>query len=245
MSSLFSQPWQQVFDSSGNTLAGAKLYFYTAGTSNLKNVFADVGLGVPLSNPVVANGSGRFVPIYMDDDPYKIALYDANDVLLWTADNVVVQPIDSDVASVTDAVKQVVSSAGYNSEQFNPNNFPMAIFKYANSGNWYYETGAEANTYILTGLDTYTRPNDYFTGMSVWFVSSRTNTGNATINVASLGIKNIRRFDGSDLLGGEIKGIVHLVYNGATFIIDQPINYDVVNALPASPNDDVFYFIKA
>lgn len=245
MSSLFSQPWQQVFDCSGNTLAGAKLYFYTAGTSNLKNVFADVGLGVPLTNPVIANGSGRFVPIYMDDEPYKIALYDADDNLLWTADNVVVQPVDADVASITDAVKQVVSTAGYNAEQFDPNTFPMAVFKYANSANWYTETGTDDNAYILTGLDTYTRPSDYFTGMSVWFVSTRANTGNATVNVASLGSKNIRRFDGSDLLGGELNGVVHLVYNGAIFIIDQQFNYDVVDELPDSPNSNVFYFIRA
>lgn len=244
MSSLFSQPWQQVLDSSGNTLAGAKLYFYIAGTSNPKNVYADVGLNVPLTNPVVANGSGRFVPIYMDDEPYKVALYTAEDVLIWTADNMVVQPVDADVADVVSAVKQVVSSAGYNAETFDPNTFPQAVYKYANSGNWFTETGSDANAYVLTGLDSYVRPNDYFVGMGVWFVSTRANTGNATINVAQLGAKNIRRFDGSDLNGGEIKGIVHLVYNGTAFIVDQPFNYSVVDELPSSPNDNVFYFIK-
>jgi len=245
MSSLFSQPWQQVFDTSGNTLAGAKLYFYTAGTSNPKNVYADVGLNVPLSNPVIANGSGRFVPIYMDDEPYKVALYTKDDVLIWTADNMVVQPVDADVADVVSAVKQVTSSAGYNAETFNPNNFPQAIYKYGNSGVWFLETGAESNSYILTGLDSYIRPNDYFMGMSVWFVCSRANTGDATVNVAELGNKNIRRFDGSNLLGGELKGIVHLVYNGTSFILDQQFNYSVVDALPQNIDDDVFYFVKA
>lgn len=221
MSSLFSQPWQQVFDCSGNTLAGAKLYFYTAGTSNPKNVYSDVGLNVPLTNPVVANGSGRFVPIYMDDEPYKVALYTAEDKLIWTADNMVVQPVDADVADVVSAVKQVVSSAGYNAEAFNPNTFPMAIFKYANSANWYTETGTDDNAYILTGLDTYSRPVDYFVGMKIAFISTRPNTGNATINVVSLGTKNIRNYDGSDLNAGQIQGVVNLVYNGATFIVDK------------------------
>lgn len=220
MSSLFNLPYQQVFDSSGNTLAGAKLYFYFAGTSTLKNVFANVNLTTSLPNPVVANGEGRFVPIYMDDTAYKIILYDANGSLIWSADNVLTQPVDSDAAFVSNAVKQVITSAGYSEDQVSvPENFPRAIYKYANSANFYDEKGSSENVYILNGLDNYIRPTDYFKGMSVYFISSRKNTGNATINVSDLGVKNVRRFDGSDLKYGDLYGIVHLIYNGTVFLL--------------------------
>lgn len=220
MSSLFNLPWQQVFDSSGNTLAGAKLYFYAAGTSTPKNVFANVELTTTLPNPVIANGGGRFVPIYMDNSPYKIILNDVDGNLIWSADNVISQPVDADVSFVSSVLKQTIISAGYNEEQAtNPDNFPRAVYKYANAAQFYTDNGSAENVYVLSGFNSYIRPTDYFAGMSVYFVCTRKNTGNATVNVVELGAKNIRRFDGSDLQYGDLYGIVHLIYNGTVFLL--------------------------
>lgn len=220
MSSLFNLPWQQAFDSSGNTLAGAKLYFYTAGTSTPQNVYSDINLGVALPNPVVANGAGRFPPIYMDDISYKVALYNDKDELVWTADNVWAQSIDADAAFATAAVKATTVSAGYTEDQAeDSSNFPKAVFKYANASTWYTETGSVENTYVLEGVDDYSRPIDYIEGMHVWFVSSRANTGASTVNVAGLGAKNIYKSSGSVLYAGDITGLVHLVFNGTSFLL--------------------------
>lgn len=222
MSVLFTMPWQQAFDSSGNTLAGAKLYFYQAGTSTPATVYADVGLGVPLSNPVIANGAGRFEPIYLDDGMYKAILKTSEDVMIWTADNIQTTSEETDVSVVTQAITQTSISAGYTEEEAqNPTNFVKSIYKYANSGNWFVDSGATDNAYILTGLDDYTRLNDYFLGQNLWFVSSRANTGAATVNADNLGTKNIIRGDGTSLQAGDVYGLVHLVYNGASFVIQN------------------------
>lgn len=221
MSVLFNMPWQQAFDGSGNTIAGARLYFYEAGTSTPKMVYADVGLGTPLPNPVIANGSGRFPPIYLEDNgAYKVRYCTDEDVEIWTADNVVTESQESDVTVVLEAITQTSISAGYTEEQAqNPTNFVRAVYKYANSANWFEDEGTADNVYILTGLDDYIRLPDYFEGQNVWFVSSRANTGSATVNVDSLGTKNIIRPNGETLQPGDVYGLVHLVYNGASFVL--------------------------
>lgn len=246
MSSLFNMPWQQAFDSSGNTLAGAKLYFYVAGTSTPKNVYSDIGLNVSLPNPVVANGAGRFVPIYMDDSAYKVALYNADGALIWTADNVYNQSIDADAGIVLDAMQQTSVSAGYTEEQAaQASNFPKAIYKYANAAQWYNDTGTVDNVYNLQGVDGYSRPNDYFVGQQVWFVCTRRNTQAATVNVVDLGAKNIVRADGSSVQAGDLGGIVHLIYNGTAFYIaDQVVNkLQVADAYSDTQEDGTFYFV--
>lgn len=224
MSVLFNMPWQQAFDSSGNTIAGAKLYFYQAGTSTPATVYADVGLGVPLSNPVIANGAGRFEPIYLDDGMYKAVLKTSEDVMIWTADNIQTTSEDADVAVVTQAITQTSISAGYTEEEAqNPTNFVRSVYKYANSSNWFVDEGTVENKYVLTGLDDYTRLEDYFLGMQVWFICSRPNTGAATVNVATLGEKNIIHASGSTVYQGNVSGLVHLIYNGSAFVIDMGI----------------------
>ena len=223
MSSLFNFPWQQAFDSSGNTLAGAKLYFYSAGTTTPQNVYSDVGLGVPLSNPVIANGAGRFEPIYLDDTAYKVVLCDADDNLLWTADNIYNQPIDADVSVALAAIRTTTISAGYPEEEADdPTKFVESVYKYANSSNWYEDEGATENAYVLSGIDDYTRPEDYFKGQHIWFISSRANSGASTVNVEAMGQKNIYRADGSALQAGDILGMVHLVFNGTSFLLQEP-----------------------
>lgn len=225
MSVLFNQPWQQVFDSSGNTLPGAKLYFYAAGTSTPAVVYADVGLGTPLSNPVVANAGGRFQPIYLDDGMYKAVLKTSDDVLIWTADNIQTTSEDADVSIALAAIEQTSISAGYTEEEaHNPTNFVKSVYKYANRSNWFVEDETSvADAYVLNGLDDYTRLNDYFLSQNVWFVTTHTNeTAEATVNVAELGEKRIYRSDSSPIEPGDIYGCVHLIYNGASFILQTP-----------------------
>lgn len=227
MSVLFNMPWQQAFDSSGNTLPGAKLYFYSAGTSTPALVYADVGLGTPLSNPVIANAAGRFEPIYLNDGMYKAVLKTADDVLIWTADNIQTTSEGADVSVALAAVTQTSISAGYSeAEAQNPTNFVRSVYKYANSANWYVEAETSAvNAYVLDGLDDYTRLEDYFLGQNVWFVTTTANTNSVvTVNAASLGAKRVYRPDGNALEVGDIYGVVHLIYNGVSFILQEPLS---------------------
>lgn len=230
MSVLFNMPWQQAFDSSGNTLAGAKLYFYEAGTTTPATVYADVGLGVPLSNPVIANGGGRFEPIYLDNGLYKAVLKTNEDVLIWSADNILTTSEETSTTVANEAIRQTSISAGYTSEEAqNPTNFVKSIYKYANSGNWFRESEyfATENQYLLTGLDDYIRLSDYFEGQNVWFIASTPNTGASTVNVDNLGAKNIIHADGTAVQAGDISGLVHLVYNGSSFVIQDVAHVNI------------------
>jgi hypothetical protein len=75
-------------DENGAPLAGAKLYFYVNETTTPKDTYSDVDLSVANQWPVVADGAGRFTDdIFLDTDPYRIKLTDADDVVIWTKDD--------------------------------------------------------------------------------------------------------------------------------------------------------------
>jgi len=76
------------YDGNGEPLSGGKLNFYDAGTTDRQPVYSDEALTTPLSNPVVANGAGRFPTMYMQKITYKIVLTDSDDVGIATEDDV-------------------------------------------------------------------------------------------------------------------------------------------------------------
>ncbi len=88
MSNLFTLPSQRVIDSNTDALAGAKLYFYDPGTTDDRTVYSNRTLATPHAQPVVADAGGLFAPIYLPTGTYKVVLKDADDVTIFTADNV-------------------------------------------------------------------------------------------------------------------------------------------------------------
>jgi hypothetical protein len=88
MSSRPTLPRWQFIDANGTPIAGAKLYFYTTGTSTPKATYSDAGLTVPNTNPVIADSAGRTGEIFFASGDYKVILRDAADSLIWTADPV-------------------------------------------------------------------------------------------------------------------------------------------------------------
>lgn len=89
MAQLFFPPVMQASDASGNPYSGAKLYFYTTGTTTLITIYQDSGLVTPHTNPVIADSSGQFAPIYLAETTYKIVLKSSLDVTIRTVDPVV------------------------------------------------------------------------------------------------------------------------------------------------------------
>ena len=82
-------PRLQFFDSRGAPLVGGKITTYEAGTTTPLATYTDSGLGTPNTNPVVLDGNSYAPDIFMDPDlAYKVVLSDAEDVTIWTADNV-------------------------------------------------------------------------------------------------------------------------------------------------------------
>lgn len=74
--SLFTLPRVQ-------SSSGAKLNFYISGTSTRQNTYQDIDLTTAHANPVVANASGYFAPIYLDPSlpNYRVTLTDSSDVV--------------------------------------------------------------------------------------------------------------------------------------------------------------------
>jgi microcystin-dependent protein len=81
------------FDTNGVPLARGQLFFFETGTSTPQSVYADPQLTTPLSNPVIADGNGRFGAIWLNPSTgYKVQLFTAatddnpDGVQIWTED---------------------------------------------------------------------------------------------------------------------------------------------------------------
>lgn len=76
----------------GVVAPGAKLHTYVAGTPSTPIVTynnVDLAAGHENANPIVADPSGLFGPIYLTPGlSYKYVLTDASDVEIWTQDNI-------------------------------------------------------------------------------------------------------------------------------------------------------------
>jgi hypothetical protein len=66
--------------------AGARAFFYDAGTTNLKTVYADVGLTTPHPSPLLANSAGVFAAVYTDGLPTKVVVQSSSGATLYTID---------------------------------------------------------------------------------------------------------------------------------------------------------------
>lgn len=94
MAGRFINPFPQYLDSTPEVRAGAKLFFYAAGTSTKLNTYSDRGLSSANANPVVLNSAGYpSGDIYLQDLDYKVVLAPSTDTdppasPIWTADYV-------------------------------------------------------------------------------------------------------------------------------------------------------------
>lgn len=86
MTSVATPPKLQFFDANGNPLAGGKLYSYAAGTTTPLATYTDYGGGTANSNPVVMDARGE-ANVWFGSSMYKLKLTDADDVEVWTVDN--------------------------------------------------------------------------------------------------------------------------------------------------------------
>ncbi len=85
--------FRQYTDNDGVPVAGGKLYSFQAGLSSLQSTFTTPTLtpGTEFPNPIILDASGRpSGPIYLLTSPaYKFRLDDADDVTLFTWDNII------------------------------------------------------------------------------------------------------------------------------------------------------------
>jgi hypothetical protein len=84
---LTPNPKQQFFDANGNPLVGGKLYSYQAGTTTPLVTYVDQAATATNANPIILDSRGE-ANVWLGTAAYKLALYTATDVLVWTVDDI-------------------------------------------------------------------------------------------------------------------------------------------------------------
>ena len=87
MAALTPTAKMQFLDASGAPLVGGKLYTYTAGTTTPQTTYTDSSGGTANTNPIILDSRGE-ANIWLGGATYKFKLADANDVEIWTVDNI-------------------------------------------------------------------------------------------------------------------------------------------------------------
>lgn len=84
-------PWlkPQFTDAEGHPVASGKLYSFIAGTDTPQATYSDADRAIANANPIELNAAGQSATsIYLLTTGYKFRLDDADDVPLWTVDDV-------------------------------------------------------------------------------------------------------------------------------------------------------------
>lgn len=113
-------------------------------------------------------------------------------------------------------VRRAIESASITFADTNQDQLAEAMARYASAGVFYIGSGT-GNAHILTPLDDFVAPTQYFDGMEISFYPATSNTGATTINVAGLGAKPLREMGGNELASGRLDdGMVTARYGAAT-----------------------------
>lgn len=100
-------------------------------------------------------------------------------------------------------------------------NFQIAksVADYSAYGDCYTDTGS-ASAYVLSPVGSLKAAHNYANGMRVRFFAANNNSGACTINVNSLGVKDIKNPDGTALKADTIRQnqVIELVYQSPNFV---------------------------
>ena len=107
-------PKMQFFTAAGIPLVGGKLYSYAAGTTTPLATYTDITGNTANTNPVILDSRGE-ASVWFASAEYYLVLKDANDVQIWTADNVngVNQPTVDYLTSTGGAALISYAPSGY------------------------------------------------------------------------------------------------------------------------------------
>lgn len=89
----------------GRVNAGGKLYFFETDLSSPKDTWSDEAMTTLNSNPVVMDAAGRTLTDVWGDGEYGVEMTDADDVVIWTRNNVRASNAEDVTIPVLDADK--------------------------------------------------------------------------------------------------------------------------------------------
>lgn len=122
--------------------------------------------------------------------------------------------------------QNVITSSGQTLSSGDLSQLVKAIALYASNGDFYTDSGA-ANSYVLSTVADRVAPISYADGFRVSFYPVQPNTtGVSTVNVASIGVKNLIRITGENPEAGDLVGLVSARYsaNEDAFILTSSVN---------------------
>ena len=152
---LFNFPKFFALDDDGNPLVGGKLYSYQAGTTTPQDTFTDQAGGTANANPVILDSRGE-ADVWLDDANYKFSLYDADDNLIWTVDNIASFADDSITTSkIADDNVTTAKIADSNVTTAKINDLAVTTAKIADA-NVTYEKLEDSNIGITSSCSTQT-----------------------------------------------------------------------------------------
>lgn len=147
-STLFTTP-NRAFNANGDTLPGAKWYFYDSGTTTPATIYADGALTTPLSNPVVADSGGLFAPIYLDASRvYRAVLKTAAGATLEDLDPILLGGEPTYVSNIA-ALKALKKSRLTNGQIVNVTGYASALDGGGGQLYWHSSTSATADNGLI------------------------------------------------------------------------------------------------
>ena len=225
--------WTRVnhaISAAGTPVPGAKAYFYENETTTQLTVYSDTGLTTPLSQPVVADSDGVFLPVYVGGaTPLRVTMTDSagNALPGYPMDDIV--PLASDVSGAsaipfaptddlpfTTVQAAIEGAAALSTDQTSLNTRALTPWT----------TGGTAPDYTITPSPAITA---YSAGQVFTVMPDADNTGAATLNVNALGTRNIYKYSSGGTPGALIAGDIRayrafqVYYDGTQFlkILDQ------------------------
>lgn len=111
MAGLTPSPKQQIFGSDGLPLVGGKIYTYAAGTSTPIATYVDSAAVTTNTNPIILDSYGQANIWLINTTGYKFIVKDADDVLLYTVDNIAI-PLDINSFASPPAIGNVTPNTG-------------------------------------------------------------------------------------------------------------------------------------
>ncbi len=127
---------------------------------------------------------------------------------------------------IPDELENAITNTGISLSAGDVSQLSKAIANYVASGDFYTDSGV-ADAYVLIVQGSKQGPTAHTAGTRVRFIVGNTNTGASTINVNSIGIKNIKTFDGEDPVAGDIPSgvILTLEYDGTDYRLPRPLDF--------------------
>lgn len=192
-------------------LAFGKLYSYAAGTNTPQSLYSDAGGLTPLANPVVLDANGE-AQVWMGANAYKFNLLDAANVQQanWPQDNI---SSPAALAAAAQAAAQAFATAADTTAK---NVIRVEIVAQTNT---YYVTTGTSPNFVLTPT---TVLGAYTAGVKFSVKLHATALTGATLNVSTLGAKDIK---GYDSYGAKVSPSVYadqlfdVEYDGTDFIL--------------------------